>query len=339
MVPSDDLDLSVDRPDQKRVVTPALAAIDFAVRLLSMPTIDHRAVIARLSAEERRLITTKSDGPGLLRLGAHGGLIVLTACLIALKIPFWPLLIVPQGVLIVFLFTLLHETIHETAFETSWLNRATASLSGFLILLPPNWFRYFHFAHHRYTHDPDNDPELMSLKPETLGQYLLYLSGIPYWTGMVRVIFSNAAGKNRDSFVPDKGRAKVRSEARIFLALYALLLATSLLAGTNILLWIWIVPVLTGQPFLRAYLLAEHTRCPHVANMLENTRTTFTTRFVRFFAWNMPYHAEHHSYPTVPFHQLPRFHAIVAAHLQSTENGYVRFHRKLAAGLERRVFR
>lgn len=304
-----------------------------------MPDIDHRAVVARLSSDERRLITAKSDRPALLRVGVHGGLIALLAGLIAFKIPFWPLLIVPQGVLIVFLFTLLHETIHETAFETPWLNRAAAFVSGFLIVLPPNWFRYFHFAHHRYTHDPDNDPELMSPKPETVGQYLLYLSGIPYWSGMARVMVANAASRHHDSYVPEKGRAKVRSEARVFLSGYALLPIVSLVARSDVLLWIWIVPVLAGQPFLRAYLLAEHTRCPHVANMLENTRTTFTTGIVRFFAWNMPYHAEHHSYPTVPFHQLPRFHAIVAEHLRSTENGYVRFHRRLAADLERRVFR
>ena len=93
------------------------------------------------------------------------------------------------------------------------------------------------------------------------------------------------------------------------------------------------MPVLFGQPFLRAYLLAEHARCPHVANMLENTRTTFTTALVRFVAWNMPYHAEHHAYPAVPFHKLPRFHQIVRAHLRSTERGYVRFHRRFAGDL------
>jgi fatty acid desaturase len=304
-----------------------------------MSDIDHRAVIAQLSPEQRRLITAKADRPGLFRLAVHGGLIVLLAIPIDLKIPFWPLLMLPQGVLVVFLFTLLHETIHDTAFETPWLNRAVAFASGFMILLPPDWFRYFHFAHHRHTHDPDNDPELMTPKPETVGQYLLYLSGIPYWIAMVRVVCANAAGKNRDSFVPEKGRPKIRWEARVFLELYAVLLASSLVAGSSILLWVWIVPALVGQPFLRAYLLAEHTRCPHVANMLENTRTTFTTGLVRFFAWNMPYHAEHHSYPTVPFHQLPRFHRIAAEHLRSTEKGYVRFHRKLAADLKRHLFR
>lgn len=302
-----------------------------------MTEIDHRAIIARLSHEERRAITAKADRPGLLRLAAHGGLIAALAFAVGFGGPFWPTLLLPLGILIVFLFTLEHEAIHDTAFATPWLNRAAAAVAGFLLILPPVWFRYFHFAHHRHTHDPDNDPELMSPKPETLWQYVKYLSGIPYWHGMIRVLLTNAAGRCSDAYVPDKGRAKVTAEARAMLAAYAVLLAGSLAAGSALLLWVWIVPALLGQPFLRAYLLAEHTRCPHVANMLENTRTTFTTALVRFIAWNMPYHAEHHSYPAVPFHKLPRFHDIVAEHLRSTERGYVRFHRGLLADITRRA--
>lgn len=300
-----------------------------------MAEIDHKHLIASLSAEERSVLTEKTDAPGLLRIGIHGGTVLLLGALIATPIPYWWLLLLPQGVLIVFLFTTLHETIHETAFRTAWLNRAVATVSGFLLLLPPAWFRFFHFAHHRHTHDPDNDPELMSPKPETMWQYLKYLSGVPYWTGMAKVVATNAAGRNADEFVPAKGRDKVTVEARWFVAGYAAITIASAAMGTTAALWAWIVPALVGQPFLRAYLLAEHTRCPHVANMLENTRTTFTTRIVRFVAWNMPYHAEHHSYPAVPFHQLPRFHRIVAEHLRSTERGYVRFHRKLVGSLER----
>lgn len=294
-----------------------------------MTEIDHKAIIAGLSPDERLELTTRVDAPGVARLTFHLGLILALGVAVALRVPFWPALLLPQGVLIVFLFTTLHETIHETAFRTPWVNRVVAYLSGFLILLPPNWFRYFHFAHHRYTHDPERDPELMRAKPETILQYLKYLSGIPYWVAMARAVAANAAGRNADSFVPEKGRAKVVFEARVFLCLYGLLLIASLAIQSTVLLWSWIVPVLIGQPFLRAYLLAEHALCPHVANMLENTRTTFTTRLVRLVAWNMPYHAEHHSYPAVPFHQLPRFHRIVATHLRSTENGYVRFHKKL----------
>lgn len=302
-----------------------------------MSDIDHRTIIAGLSVEDRRDLTARVDGPGIVRLAVHGGLVVVLGALIAARIPFWPLLVLPQGILIVFFFTLLHETIHETAFRTAWLNRAVAAVAGFLILLPPAWFRYFHFAHHRHTHDPDNDPELMAPKRETIGQYLRYLSGGPYWIGMARVFATNAAGRNRDGFVPEKGRGKVVIEARLFLIGYAVLLAGSLAAQSALLLWVWIVPVLVGQPFLRAYLLAEHALCPHVANMLENTRTTFTSRLVRFVAWNMPYHSEHHSYPAVPFHRLPRFHAIIAEHLRTTERGYMRFHRKLVGSFDGRA--
>ena len=93
------------------------------------------------------------------------------------------------------------------------------------------------------------------------------------------------------------------------------------------------VPALLGQPFLRAYLMAEHGRCPQVADMLANSRTTFTTAAMRRLAWNMPYHAEHHAYPAVPFHALPRFHELAKAHLKTTERGYARFHRRFAAAL------
>ncbi|MER9850376.1 fatty acid desaturase [Mesorhizobium sp. M0106] len=302
-----------------------------------MSDIDHRTIIAGLSVEDRRDLTARLDRPGIVRLAVHAGLVILLGALIAARIPFWPLLVLPQGVLIVFFFTPLQETIHETAFRTAWLNRAVAAVAGFLILLPPAWFRYFHFAHHRHTHDRRNDPELMAPKPETVSQYLRYLSGSPYWIAMGRVIVTNAAGRNRDGFVPEKGRGKVVAEARLFLIGYAALLAASLAAQSALLLWVWIVPVLVGQPFLRAYLLAEHALCPHVANMLENTRTTFTTRLVRFVAWNMPYHSEHHSYPAVPFHRLPRFHDIVGEHLRTTERGYVRFHRKLVGSYDGRA--
>lgn len=130
-----------------------------------------------------------------------------------------------------------------------------------------------------------------------------------------------------------KGRAKIVLEARLFLALYTVAAGLSVALQSTVLLWTWIVPVLLGQPFLRAYLLAEHALCPTVANMLENTRTTFTTGLVRFFAWNMPYHSEHHSYPAVPFHKLPRFHQVVRRHLRTTEDGYARFNARFARTL------
>jgi fatty acid desaturase len=296
--------------------------------------IDHRAVIASLSNAERKALTGLTNRHGAMRFAVHFGLIVALGAAIAAGVPFWPLLLPVQGILIVFLFTALHEAVHGTAFRSAWLGRMVATISGFLVFIPAVWFRYFHFAHHRHTHDPDNDPELMSPKPETVLQYAIYLSGIPLWRNMAKTVGSNALGIADEPYVPEKGKKKVRLEARLTLAAYLLLAAGSVALWSDTLLWVWFVPVVLGQPFLRAYLLAEHARCPHVANMLENTRTTFTTALVRAIAWNMPYHAEHHAYPAVPFHKLPHFHEVVRDHLRTTERGYVRFHRRFAESLK-----
>ncbi len=59
--------------------------------------------------------------------------------------------------------------------------------------------------------------------------------------------------------------------------------------------------------------------------MFENTRTTFTTALMRFLAWNMPYHVEHHVYPQVPFYKLPALHLRIREELQVTADGYAAF--------------
>ncbi len=289
---------------------------------------DHRDIITSLPPAQRNWLLEKSDRAGLTQLAFHWGLIVLFGGLIAARIPYWPLLILPQGVLVVFLFTLLHETVHRTAFKTVWLNDVVARACGFLVVLPPDWFRYFHFAHHRFTQDPENDPELRFPKPETLRQYLVHVSGIPVWWGEIRQLVINALGRCGDTFVPAKGYLKIRREAQGMILGYAVVLGSTVYFQSAFVLYGWIIPAIVGQPFLRLYLLAEHGRCPYVANMLENTRTTLTNWLVRKIAWNMPFHTEHHSYPGVPFHRLPYFHAVVADHIKELENGYTRFNAK-----------
>ncbi|WP_282045785.1 fatty acid desaturase family protein [Roseibium album] len=287
---------------------------------------DHRAFIAGLTASQRAGLTEKSNAKGLTGLALHFGLIVLVGGLIAVGVPGWQFLMMVQGILIIFLFTLLHETIHRTAFHSPLLNDRVARLCGFLIVVPSDWFRYFHFAHHRHTQDPDNDPELAGGKPDTVWEYLVHVSGLPTWWSAWKTLFENASGHCETSFVPVNGRDRVRREAVVSLLLYGFLALVSIVSGLHLLLYVWVIPCLLGQPFLRLYLLAEHGRCPFVANMLENSRTTYTNALVRKLAWNMPYHAEHHSYPTVPFHKLPVLHSLIKEHLNSTSDGYTAFH-------------
>ena len=294
---------------------------------------DHRRLVAGLSLAERNRLTTKSNRAGLLHLAGHLGALAVCGTLIVLRVPFWPVLMLPQGILIVFLFTLLHEAVHRTPFASGWLNNVVARVCGFALALPSDWFRYFHFAHHRFTQDPANDPELAEPKPQTWWQYIRHLSGLPVWRSHLRQLLVNAAGRCRDGFVTEKGRAQVQREARLMLLGYAVLVGLSFALHTPVLLFVWLIPALLGQPFLRLYLLAEHGGCPYVANMLENSRTTMTTWLVRKLAWNMPYHAEHHAFPGVPFYLLPEFHKLTRPYLQEIEPGYIHFHRRYASGL------
>ena len=300
---------------------------------LTGEALDHRALLAGLTPETRRELTALSDTKGAVATARHFGVLVVSGVAIAWPIPGWWLLLVPHGLVLIFLFTLLHETSHQTVFRTAWVNRVVGLACGFVVFLPPLWFRYFHLAHHRHTHDPKHDPELASPKPEGRWAYLLHISGLPVWRSQIVTLVDLARGHADAPYLPVGARPRIVAEARMLVAAYAVLTAGSIALGSAVLVWIWLVPALLGQPFLRLYLLAEHGRCPHVANMLANTRTTFTNRIVRTLAWNMPYHAEHHAYPSVPFHRLPDFHVIARKHLLETEQGYARFNRRYWAAI------
>ena len=287
----------------------------------------HIDLVSELDQDFRKKITRKSDVPGLLRLASKFAVLAVSSTWIMNGFPGWQLGLLLQGLILIFLFTLLHETVHYTAFKTRWLNDVVGWISALVILLPPNWFRYFHLAHHRYTNDPENDPELAGELPRTVWQYAWTVTGIPVWIFHIKTLFRNASGTFSYAYLPGKREQLIGREARIMLALYAVVAVSAYTFAIGAVFWLWIAPILVGQPFLRLYLMAEHGRCPPVANMLENTRTTYTTRFVRWLAWNMPFHAEHHAFPTVPFHHLPEFHEVAKKHLRVTENGYTRYHK------------
>ena len=52
--------------------------------------------------------------------------------------------------------------------------------------------------------------------------------------------------------------------------------------------------------------------------------------------WEMPYHAEHHLFPSIPFHRLPQAHALIASRLGYLQPGYVRWNVAFARSLTRK---
>jgi len=292
-------------------------------------TVDHRSFVSALPAAERAALTARSDAAGLLHLGLYLVAIALVSSVILAGMPGWWLLLPVQGVLLCFLFTLEHECTHRTPFASDRLNTWVGRGCGTVLLLPFEWFRYFHLAHHRWTNIPGKDPELEGGKPDHLGPWFWHVLGLPYWIAGVRLMAALGMGRAEAEYLPEGARPRMIREARWMAGVYAL--AALSLIWSPLVLWVWVVPILLGQPFLRLYLLAEHGDCPFVANMFENTRTTRTNRLVRFLAWNMPYHVEHHAYPAVPFHHLPALHDRMRAHLQVTAPGYAAFTKEFLA--------
>ena len=117
----------------------------------------------------------------------------------------------------------------------------------------------------------------------------------------------------------------IRSVRAMSLFVAGLAIASAIVFGWRTPFLYWIVPQLIGQPFLRAYLITEHTGCTLDRNGLTNTRTTRTNGLVRLLMWDMPYHAEHHLYPSIPFHRLADAHRQIAARLGYLQDGYVRW--------------
>lgn len=283
-----------------------------------------------LNREEYIALTTRTNIHGLLRLTLH-----LSAMMLAGMMAYhssgaayvcWALIL---GILGVFLFTPMHEASHLTAFRTRWINHAVTHFIGLLLILPPRWFTHFHMAHHQHTQDPARDPELASPKPSNWATYLWALTGLPVWYSQLSALVKNGMGRNQDDFIPPHQRPAIAAESRVMMLIYILAIAVSAALSSAILIKCWIIPALLGQPFLRMYLLAEHGGCDLTPNMFANSRTTLTNWFIRILAWNMPYHAEHHSLPSVPFHQLPALHAKTAPLITHLDQGYATVHRGL----------
>lgn len=286
-----------------------------------------------LSRDQLSPLQKRTDVPGLIFLIAHLGLLGITGVLIFVaQDTFWLLCaLFVHGVVLVHLFAPFHEATHQTAFASARLNTWVAWGTGLLIMIPPLYFKLEHAAHHTYTQHPERDPESIP-QATTFGGYWYYASAIPYFQGVLKNLARHPLGifsPQEQSFLPERLRASVQREAQLLLAIYAALLVISLLTESAVLFWYWLLPRLMGEPWMRLIRISEHGGCPWVADLLRNTRTTRTWAPVRWLAWNMPFHAEHHSFPNIPFHALPALHQYLRPHLEHVDEGYLASHRQL----------
>jgi fatty acid desaturase len=292
-----------------------------------------------LTNDELRSLSVRSNWPGAIRLAVHVALLGLTGWGVAAATGWWvwPAMLA-LGLVQVALFAPAHETMHQTAFVSQRANLVVGWLAFLPALQSSHFYTAFHYIHHRHTNVPGLDPELLTAEPRTLGQYALRILGWVYWKARLVMIRDAWFGGMTDySYINDRQRPGVIASIRAMsVTVVVLAVGSGVIWGWRTPLLFWVLPQVLGQPFLRGYLLAEHTGCTLDRNGLTNTRTTLTNSVVRLLMWDMPFHAEHHLYPSIPFHRLRDAHGLIGRRLRFLQPGYARwnagFVRTLARG-------
>ena len=195
------------------------------------------------------------------------------------------------------------------------MNDLVYQIASFMIARNPVTWRWSHARHHTDTVIVGRDPEIAVMRPPDLLRVVLNFVGIlDVWHYMIDML-RNAAGIVSDaekSFIPEQERHKVVRAARVHLAIYVATVALALWMGS------WLPLMIVGLP--RMYgawhgiltgLLQHGGLADNVTDHRLNSRTVLMNPVSRFIYWNMNYHVEHHMFPMVPYHALPRLHELI----------------------------
>ncbi len=260
----------------------------------------------------------RSDGPALRDTGIWLGLLVLMAVLgIATWGTWWAL---PVFAMYGLLYTTAadsrwHEMGHGTAFKTAWMNDAVYDLASFFMMRNPVVWRYSHARHHTDTIIVGRDPEISNMRPTQLLLLAIGMTGVTGLPRLLGTLISHARGRlsiAEQDYVPQSEWPRAYRAARLHVAIYATVLVACLAT------WSILPAMLIGLP--RAYGiwglivigLPQHAGLAEdVLDHRLNARTVLMSRPLRFIYSNMNYHVEHHMYPMVPYHALPRLHDAV----------------------------
>jgi fatty acid desaturase len=208
-----------------------------------------------------------------------------------------------------------HECGHGTAFKTRWMNDALYQIASFCMMRNPVTWRWSHTRHHTHTIIVGHDPEIVAMRPADLLKLALNFIGILDVIAAFREMLANAAGHMPEtvkSFVPEQERGKVFWIARIWLVIYAATLAAALALHSVLPFMLILGPRLYGCWHMLMTGLMQHVGlAENVLDHRLNSRTVLMNPVSRFIYWNMNFHVEHHMFPMVPYHALPRLHALI----------------------------
>ena len=208
-----------------------------------------------------------------------------------------------------------HEAGHGTAFKTRWINDLVYQLASFQVMRRPTVWRWSHARHHTDTLVTGRDLEVQAqlpLNPLLLAADFVGLKLAPQEFAKALANATGHISAEEKTFIPEMEWGRVVNEARAWVAAYALLAGLCVYFATWIPLLFIGLPSIYGAWLYNFFGLTQHACLPE--NVLDhrlNCRTVMMNPVSRFLYWNMNYHVEHHMFPMVPYHALPRLYETV----------------------------
>jgi Na+-transporting NADH:ubiquinone oxidoreductase subunit F len=208
-----------------------------------------------------------------------------------------------------------HESSHGTAFRTDWMNNALYELASFMVLRESIPWRWSHVRHHSDTLVVGRDPEIAVQRPTNIFKLILNFFNIYALRMYVRNLALHITGRLNDeekTYIPESEYGKVFTRARIHVTIYAVVIALSIYTQSLLPLMYVGLASIYGAWLMVVYGYTQHAGlAENVLDHRLNCRTVYMNPINRFLYWNMGYHVEHHMFPLVPYHALPKLHAIV----------------------------
>jgi fatty acid desaturase len=293
----------------------------------------------QISRQDLKALAMRTNRPGLLNFGAWSLLLASTGYAAFLTWGSWwavPAFLV-YGTLYSSSDARWHECSHGTAFRTRWLNEFWYHLSSFMTLREAYLWRWSHSRHHTYTGIVGLDSEVQVPRPANLLAIVSDLFDISDGMVQLKTIASHALGLVSDrvqDFVPAGERGKMIWSSRIYVAAILFVAAWSIAIRSLLPLMFLVLPRFYGGWHHLLCSLTQHAGLAENAQDHRlNTRTVHMNPVSRFLYMNMNYHVEHHIFPAVPYHALPRLHEKIKAQLAPAYSGFVDVYRELIPAL------
>jgi fatty acid desaturase len=227
----------------------------------------------------------------------------------------------PIAVLMLRNVSLMHEAVHGLAHPQPRLNYVFGLIAGSLCLLPFHLWKKIHMEHHFWAGNYNRDPSLEIIKryPQISNSQkrlldLTWKTRVPLMAFAQYMVFWSHSLVNLlkspkewllwvNMFIP----------FAIWSGALSQLQGRQIgVVGVAIFAYLVVFEVINFPHHVGLYLEDSETAKLPLWKQYEVTRTSRYPKFLeKFLVLNFNYHAEHHMFPDLPWHQLPKAHALI----------------------------